>query len=380
MLDKLKFSFRRRTWIDLLVIALLVDLLTIVHYSNYQYAVNFHVLLQFGYYIPVIYAAMRFGTVGGVGVGLLITLLSLPHLAHFRTIDRAAWYTQWVEILSINAIGWLTGFLIRQERKATRQYQQALQVQGELLEKLRIEGEQREQLEAEIRQTERLTALGHLSAGLAHEIRNPLGIIQVTAQLLAQEKSNDQDVGEFCRVLQEECGRLNRLVSQFLDFARPKELNRQSVTIGQILDNGVALVQPFLRQHKISLELRLNGVEREQVEVDPDQMKQVVLNILLNSIEAQKKEGIIVIEGVRLLGFVGFAVNDQGPGIKQDILPQIYDPFFTTKDKGTGLGLSVVHRILDQHEGKISVTNLPQSGARVEILLPLPNVELASGL
>lgn len=369
MIDKLKLKFRKRTWIDLLVIALLVDLLTIIHYSNYHYAVDFHVLLQFGYYIPVIYAAMRFGPVGGVGVSLLITLLSLPHLAHFRTIDRVAWYTQWVEILSINTMGWLTGFLIRQERRATRQYQQALQVQGELLQKLRIEGEQREKLEEEIRQTERLIALGHLSAGLAHEIRNPLGIIQVTAQLLAQEKSNDQVVGEFCRVLQEECGRLNRLVSQFLDFARPKELNRQGVTIGQILDNGVALVQPFLRQHKISLEMRLNGVENDQVEVDPDQMKQVVLNILLNAIEAQTKEGTIVIEGVRSKGFVGFAVNDQGPGIEQDILPQIYDPFFTTKDKGTGLGLSVVHRILDQHGGKISVINLPQSGTRVEILL-----------
>ncbi|MFZ3100661.1 MAG: ATP-binding protein [Desulfitobacteriaceae bacterium] len=374
MLDKLKYSYRRRTWIDLLVIALLVDLVTIIHYSNYQYAVNFHVLLQFGYYIPVIYAAMRFGPVGGVGVGLLITLLSLPHLAHFRTIDRAAWYTQWVEILSINAMGWLTGFLIRQERRATRQYQQALQVQGELLEKLRIEGEQRAQLEAEIRQTERLTALGHLSAGLAHEIRNPLGVIQATAQLLAQERSEDQVVGEYCRVLQEECERLNRLVSQFLDFARPKEPNRQRVTIKQILDNGLALVQTFLRQHKISLEISLNGVESEQVEVDPDQMKQVVLNILLNAIEAQKKEGTIFLEGIRLKGFVGIAVNDQGSGIQPDILSQIYDPFFTTKDKGTGLGLSIVHRILDQHGGKISVINLPQSGTRVEILLPIPNV------
>ncbi|MFZ3373496.1 MAG: ATP-binding protein [Desulfitobacteriaceae bacterium] len=374
MLDKLKYSYRRRTWIDLLVIALLVDLVTIIHYSNYQYAVNFHVLLQFGYYIPVIYAAMRFGPVGGVGVGLLITLLSLPHLAHFRTIDRAAWYTQWVEILSINAMGWLTGFLIRQERRATRQYQQALQVQGELLEKLRIEGEQRAQLEAEIRQTERLTALGHLSAGLAHEIRNPLGVIQATAQLLAQERSEDQVVGEYCRVLQEECERLNRLVSQFLDFARPKEPNRQRVTIKQILDNGLALVQTFLRQHKISLEISLNGVESEQVEVDPDQMKQVVLNILLNAIEAQKKEGTIFLEGIRLKGFVGIAVNDQGSGIQPDILSQIYDPFFTTKDKGTGLGLSIVHRILDQNGGKISVINLPQSGTRVEILLPIPNV------
>ncbi len=367
---KLKLGNRSRTWIDLLAIALLVDILTTIHYTNYQYAASFHVLLQFGYYIPVIYAAMRFGPVGGIGVGLLITLLSLPHLAHFRMIDQTAWYTQWVEIFSTNAIGWLTGFLIEQERRATRHYQQALQVQGELVEKLRLEGEQREQLEEEIRQTERLTALGHLSAGLAHEIRNPLGIIQVTAQLLAQERSDDQVVKEYCRVLQEECGRLNRLVSQFLDFARPKEPNRQGITIGQLLDNGLALVQPFLRKHKISLEIKLNGVEDELVDVDSDQMKQVILNILLNAIEAQNTDGSILIEVVRLEGFVGVAVNDQGPGIPPEILPHIYDPFFTTKDKGTGLGLSVVHRILEQHGGKITVTNLVQHGTRVEIFLP----------
>lgn len=368
---KLKLGIRRRTWIDLLVIALLVDIFTTIHYTNYQYVASFHVLLQFGYYIPVIYAAMRFGPIGGIGVGLLITLLSLPHLAHFRMIDQTAWYTQWVEIFSTNAIGWLTGFLIQQERKATRQYQQALQVQGELVEKLRLEGEQREQLEEEIRQSERLTALGHLSAGLAHEIRNPLGIIKATAQLLAQERSEDQEVGEYCRVLQEECGRLNRLVSQFLDFARPKEPNRKSVTFGHILDSAVALVQPLLRQQKINLEIRFNDVEAEMVDVDPDQMKQVILNILLNAIEAQNSDGSILVEGVRLEGLVGVAVNDQGPGIKPEILPHIYDPFFTTKDKGTGLGLSVVHRILEQHGGKISITNLTQHGTRVEILLPL---------
>jgi len=286
-------------------------------------------------------------------------------------MDPSAMVTQWVEIGLINVIGWLTGFLSQQERRAKQKYQLALSVQQELVEKLKQEGMERERLEEEIRQTERLTALGHMSAGLAHEIRNPLGIMKVSIQLLAQEKVNDSVVAEYCRVLLEECERLNRLVSEFLNFARPNEPARRRITLGEILDEGVTLIQPALMQHHIELKQARNQVDKEEVEVDPDQMKQVILNILLNAIDAQGEGGVIQLEGVRKDSFVGFAVSDKGPGIGPDSMPYIYDPFFTTKEKGTGLGLSVVHRILDQHAGRIATTNRKGGGVQVEILLPL---------
>jgi len=294
-------------------------------------------------------------------------------MTHFQhTLTPAAKYTQWVEVGLINVIGWLTGFLTEEERKAKRQYQHALTVQKELVEKLKQEGQERERLEGEIRQTERVTALGHMSAGLAHEIRNPLGIMKVSIQLLAQEKVDDGVVSEYCRVLLEECERLNRLVSEFLSFARPIELVRERMTLGKLLDEGVSLLNPALIQHNIALKQVRGQVDMQEVEVevDPDQIKQVILNILLNAIDAQGEGGVIQLEGVRQEGFVGFAVSDEGPGISQDAMPYIYDPFFTTKEKGTGLGLSVVHRILDQHGGKISTANRSERGVRVEILLP----------
>jgi len=359
-----------RTFFDLIAIGLVVTILTAVHYTNYHYEMNYHILLQFAYYLPVIYAAMRFGISGGILSGLAITLLILPFMMHFHGMDPSTNYTQWVEIGLINVIGWLTGFLTEQERRAKCKYQLALTVQKELVEKLEQEGMERERLEAEIRQTERLTALGHMSAGLAHEIRNPLGIMKVSIQLLAQEKGDDGVVSEYCRVLLEECERLNRLVSDFLSFARPKEPIRERVALGKLLDEGVTLIQPALRQHHIDLEQARSQLDEQEVEVDPDQIKQVILNILLNAIDAQGKGGVIHIEGVRQVGFVGFAVSDEGPGISSDALPYIYDPFFTTKEKGTGLGLSVVHRILDQHGGKISTANRIERGVRVEILLP----------
>ena len=362
---------RTRTLFDLIAIGLVVAILTAIHYTNYHYEMNYHILLQFAYYLPVIYAAMRFGPAGGIFSGLLITLLILPFMTRFHDMDPSTMVTQWVEIGLINIIGWLTGFLSQQERRAKRKYQLALTVQKELVEKLKQEGLERVRLEEEIRQTERLTALGHMSAGLAHEIRNPLGIMKVSIQLLAQEKVDDSVVAEYCHVLLEECERLNRLVSEFLTFARPNKPVRERIALGKILDEAVTLIQPALGQHHIKLKQIRNQVDEKEVEVDLDQMKQVILNILLNALDAQGECGVILLEGVQLDGFVGFAVSDEGPGISADATPYIYDPFFTTKEKGTGLGLSVVHRILDQHGGRISTANRRDGGVRVEILLPL---------
>ncbi|MDA8222842.1 ATP-binding protein [Desulfosporosinus sp.] len=362
---------RARVLFDLIAIGLVVAVLTIIHYTNYHYEVDYHILLQFAYYLPVIYAAMRFGPAGGIISSFIITLLFIPLMWHMQgDLSPAAKYTQWVEVGLINVIGWLTGILTEEERKAKRKYKLALMIQKELVEKLKREGQERERLEREIRQTERVTALGHMSAGLAHEIRNPLGIMKVSIQMLAQEKCDDGVVSEYCRVLLEECERLNRLLSEFLSFARPKELVREGITLGKLLDEGVTLVQPALRQNNIKLEQARSQVDLQEVEVDPDQIKQVILNILLNAIDAQGEGGVILLSGVQEEGFVGFAVSDEGPGILPDALPYIYDPFFTTKETGTGLGLSVVHRILDQHGGKITTLNLNERGVRVEILLP----------
>ncbi|MGC7873430.1 ATP-binding protein [Desulfosporosinus sp. SYSU MS00001] len=369
---KLDLKNRHRVYFDFLIISVVIIILTVIHYTTYHYTMNYHIMLQFAYYLPVIYAAMRFGLVGGIISGLSITLLILPFMTYFNTMAMAssAMLTQWVEIGLINGIGWLTGFLIEQERKASRKHQLALQIQKELVEKLKRESLERERLQREIRQTERLTALGHLSAGLAHEIRNPLGIMKVSIQLLAQDKREDREVLEYCRVLLEECERLNRLVSEFLSFARPKELVREKIKLGKLLEEGVSLIQPALRQHRIKLSQTREQVDDCVVEVDSDQIKQVILNILLNAIDAQREGGRILLEGIQQEDFVGFAVSDEGRGIPPDILPYIYDPFFTTKEKGTGLGLSVVHRILDQHSGKIFVSNRSERGTRVEILLP----------
>lgn len=365
-----------RTILDLLIISGLISVLTGIHYTSYHYSVDYHLLLQFGYYIPVIYAAIRFGPFGGIGSGIIITVLFFPFMEDYQmSMSTEAKYTQWVEILLINGFGWFTGFLVDQERKATQNLKKALDVKEDLVRKLEVEAQERQRLEAEIRRGERLTALGQLSAGLAHEIRNPLGIIRVTTQLLAREKSGDQAVSEYCRVLQEETNRLNRLLTEFLSFARPKEPDWQIVRLSELLQEGSDTVKPLIEEAGLVLELRITDVVGITVEVDRDQMKQVILNLLINALEAQKESenprGRIIIEGIRNEEGVGFAITDQGPGISAEVIANMFNPFYTTKEKGTGLGLSIVHRILQQHRGRVTLSNVSTGGVRAEVLLPI---------
>lgn len=370
-----------RAFLDFLLIGGLIAVLTGIHYTSYHYSVDYHLLLQFGYYIPVIYAAMRFGLFGGIGSGLLITILFLPFMANFQMhMSTEAKFTQWIEIMLINGFGCFTGFLVDQERKAAKNLKQALETKGILVEKLEEEARQRQRLEEEIRRTERLSALGQLSTGLAHEIRNPLGIIRVTSQLLAKERPEDQAVAEYAGVLQEESTRLNRMLTDFLSFARPKEPDRQAVRLAELVQEGADRVKPLFEEAGIAYRQNLADLAGVTVRVDREQIKQVILNLLLNALEAQKEsltsngqvsQGKVSIEGVHLAEWVGFAISDQGQGISQDASADIFNPFFTTKEKGTGLGLSIVHRILEQHQGKITLTNRPEGGVRAEVLLPV---------
>jgi signal transduction histidine kinase len=289
-------------------------------------------------------------------------------------MSREAKFTQWVEILLINGFGWFTGFLIEQERKATRRLENTLEIKEILVEKLKIEAQERQRLEAEVRRSERLTALGQLSTGLAHEIRNPLGIIRVTTQLLSEEKQGDQTIAEYCRVLQEETSRLNRMLTDFLDFARPKEPIRQDVDLGELVQEGIQLVKPLFEEEGIFIQTNLTNIMNVQVEVDKDQIKQMILNLLLNALDAQKESGTtentILIEGIKRKEGWGFVILDNGPGIPDQMLGDIFNPFFTTKEKGTGLGLSIVYRIIEQHQGRINLTNRPSGGVRAEVLFP----------
>ena len=244
-------------------------------------------------------------------------------------------------------------------------------------------------LEEQIRRSDRLASLGTLSAGMAHEIKNPLVSIKTFAQLLP-ERYNDSDFRDtFSNLIGHEIDRIDSLVNQLLRFARPAKPLLRPVHVHDVLEKSLTLVGHRLYQREIKLS-RFWNAEVDTIRADPDQLEQVFLNFFLNAMEAMKQGGeLTVLTEVRpaeewpvginpLKGKHGeprevlrITVRDDGEGIRHEDIPHVFDPFFTTKDYGTGLGLSVVHGIVQEHGGEIEVESELSRGTAFFILLPL---------
>lgn len=234
------------------------------------------------------------------------------------------------------------------------------------------QAEERAQLIEQVNQSARLASLGRMIAGVAHEIRNPLGIIRSTAELLGGNAN--QTAKPLAGVIVEESNRLNQIVTEFLDFARPQRASLEPILIEDVLERNLSVLQPELTRLGIALEREYNqgGVV---VRADSDLLYRAFLNIFNNAIQVMDDGGILRVstgverhDGSRM-GVV--TVEDTGPGFEPEILDKIQDPFFTTREKGTGLGLSIVGNIVNSHEGKLVFERGENGGAIVKMILPL---------
>ena len=218
---------------------------------------------------------------------------------------------------------------------------------------------------------ERLAALGEMAAGMAHEIRNPLGGIQLYASLLAKDVATMPQSLQLVHKISGGVRRLEGLVSQVLHFTRESQVSRAETDLAEIIATALELAEPKLIERGVEVQLR--GEARLIVRADEQLLGQAVLNLLLNGIEAMEEGGSLFVQFARATEEDGegrqvkLTIRDGGPGIPPAILDRIFNPFFTTKDTGTGLGLAIVHRIVDAHDGTITVTNPPGGGACFEI-------------
>ncbi|MEO5720609.1 MAG: ATP-binding protein [Chthoniobacterales bacterium] len=241
-------------------------------------------------------------------------------------------------------------------------------------------------LEQQIRRSDRLASLGTLSAGMAHEIKNPLVSIKTFAQLLP-ERYEDPDFREtFSNLIGHEIDRIDSLVNQLLRFARPAKPHLKPMHVHEVLEKSLMLVGHRLYQKEIKLSRSWNA-EVDTIRADADQLEQVFLNFFLNAMDAMKHGGeLVVATEIRsaeewmasvssnaddVAEILRVTVQDNGEGIKNEHIAHVFDPFFTTKDYGTGLGLSVVHGIIQEHGGQIEVESAPAKGTSFHILLPL---------
>lgn len=224
-------------------------------------------------------------------------------------------------------------------------------------------------LEERVRRNERLAALGRLAAGVAHEIRNPLSSIKGFADILGR-KVNDDSGRHIAEVMGHEVERLNRVISELLDFARPIELSRGPYPLKALVAHSLSLIETDARERGIVLDSRVDPEDLEAA-IDPDRFSQILLNLYLNALQAMGRDGRLSVEASASDGTVTLEVRDTGPGIAPEDAARVFDPYFTTKSSGVGLGLAIVHKLVEAHGGEIRVSSRPGSGASFIIRLPM---------
>jgi len=225
--------------------------------------------------------------------------------------------------------------------------------------------------EAAVRRSDRLAALGQLSAGLAHELRNPLGTIRASAEMLSRSVPADNEVArEVAGFIASEVDRSNSLVTRFLDFARPLQLRLAATDIGEVLDRAVTLVERDAPQHRVTF-YKNYSPDLPPFPIDAELMERVFYNLLLNAAQASDEGAAVTLKTRPLDGTAEVAVIDRGPGIDPKIREQIFNPFFTTKGNGVGLGLAIVSKIVDEHGGRMAVESEPGKGSIFRVLLPM---------
>jgi signal transduction histidine kinase len=330
-----------------LVIAVSIILVTVLHFLTPLDQIVWHEIYQRLYYIPIIAAALLFGLRGGLAASLFTSLIYIPHIfLHWQHGHFDYSINQYAEIVIFNLVGGTMGALGDRLRQARERAERNAVERQAAYEELQRTFEQ-------LLQAEKLAALGELSAGIVHEVRNPLGAIKGAVEILEDELAENSPRREFADLAKKEVERLDKLVGEFLRFARPATLLVEPNDLNNIVESVAALIANQAASQSVFIEKDLQR-NLPKVSVDGEQIKQVLLNLAINSLQAMKRGGRLTLRTLRNEKFCVIEIEDTGSGIDAEILPKIFDPFFTTKEKGVGLGLSIAHKIVAQHNGKLS--------------------------
>ncbi|MBS1799531.1 MAG: sensor histidine kinase [Acidobacteria bacterium] len=344
------------------LIAILVVTLAVFTWMVPPRAVVVHNILHHLNILPFMLAGLFFGWRGVLKTVLLTAVLLAPSV--YRHWFRAPLdaQDQIVELSTFGAAGVIAGLLADRERT------QRKRVEATKVELERVYVELQQNME-QLKKTERLTAAGQLSASLAHEIRNPLASISGAAGILARGQASSEARAECLEILTKESQRLNKLLTNFLDFARPRLPRRQKTELRDLIQSVTALAQHAARKQGVSL--RVGTVDRgEEVVCDPEQIKQLLLNLILNAIQATEGEGEVEVRSFFIDSRLCIEVCDHGQGISREAKERIFEPFFTTKENGTGLGLAIAANIAAQHGGTLSCMGNTGQGTIFRLELP----------
>jgi two-component system sensor histidine kinase HydH len=337
----------------------------LIYFSN-GISSSFYVVLL----LPVVSAAASFGPLGTALVAVAACAEYLSFLLYLdwesQVIDATQQRELALRFLSLLLISYLTHQLAKAKRDEATKYQK-------VAEQLADANESLKKAEAEVRRSERLAALGQLTAGLAHELRNPMGTMKTSAEMLARSVPPENEIAkEMAGYIQEEVDRTNSLITRFLDFARPQHLKTSKSDLAAMLDHAIEQFEREKTDAAASVTVFKNySPDIPPIALDAELMERVIYNLVMNAAQASPPGGIVTVKTRLIEDMVEIAVIDRGSGIQAKDRESIFNPFFTTKSAGVGLGLAIVSKIVDEHGGQITVESTPGEGSVFRVFLPL---------
>jgi len=345
--------------------------ISMLHYLTPLNLPFLHDIYQRLYYLPIILAAFWYGFRGGLACSIFVSVVYAPHILFQWGGHLTVEMEKYLEILLYNIVGGITGFLSQKERERSAELQETARGLDESYKKLQHQSERIIDIEEKLRRAEKLSTLGEMAAVLAHEIRNPLGSIRGTAEILKDDYRPGDPKHEFIEIQIKETERLNRVVEDFLHMARPQPVDLQLCPIQDELETILFLVSNDARERQVKLVLQ-PPIVPVIIKADGEKLRQAFLNIAINALQATQPGGSVVISTtVYQTALCEIRFRDTGPGIDAETMKRIFEPFYTTKPDGTGLGLAITRKIIESHGGTLVVESEVGRGTTVTVRLPM---------
>lgn len=343
--------------------------ISLLHYLTPLHLHYLHDIFQRFYYLPIILAALWFGFRGGLTCSLAVSVVYAPHILFQWGGHLTVEMEKYLEIVMYNVVGSVTGLLAQRERERSLELQRTAEGLEDSYQRLQAQSERIIAIEEQLRRSEKLSTLGEMAAVLAHEIRNPLGSIRGTAEILRDDYRPGDPKHEFIEIQIKETERLNHVVEDFLRMARQQPVELRDCSIREELETIVTLVAKDAQDRGLSLRLE-PAAGPAIIRGDGEKLRQAFLNIVINALQATPSGGSVQIAYQQSDSGWEITFRDSGPGIDAETKARIFEPFFTTKPDGTGLGLAITRKIIEGHGGRLDIESGVGQGTTVSITLP----------
>lgn len=351
------------------LLAISILCISLLHYFTPLRLHYLHDIFQRFYYLPIILSGLWFGFRGGLACAMLVSVAYAPHILFQWGGEFVVEIEKYLEIVMYNVVGGVTGLLAQREQERSMELQRTAEGLEESCKQLRTQSERIIAIEEQLRRSEKLSTLGEMAAVLAHEIRNPLGSIRGTAEILRDDYRPGDPKHEFIEIQIKETERLNHVVEDFLRLARPQASTMRLCSLREELETIITLTTRDAGQRGVCLDFQ-KPADELAITGDGEKLRQAFLNIVINALQATPRNGKVSVSALCTGNHCEISFHDSGPGIAADVIEHIFEPFFTTKPDGTGLGLAVAKKIVEAHGGTLTVESKEGNGTAVVVRLP----------